>query len=461
MSRIIFVTHAAMGHFNPLFSIASELKVGGHDVGFLIPAPRLPFSAGPILGSAKGIFDRLDSAGIPGDSLTPSIRMALKAVLLSRKKGTEEIESALDLFTMGLGAFTSQLLERFRKAKPGAVVTDFSFLASGLASQAFGLPFVTIYHSGLPFPGKDVPPFGSGMPIEPGAGVKYPELEKRMLTAERLLEKRLRKVRARFEIPSAERTSLRSPYSPWLNLITSHERTEAPRTGLGDRTFFVGPCTSGRTLPREQFPFDRLEKGKFKIYVSLGTFFNDRPDVFLRILGALDDPEYQVIVSAGAAFRKLPANLIPRNALVFPSVPQVALLPKVDLVIGHGGNNSTNEALAAGKPLIVMPVGGEQCDNAERVSYLGAGSRVEMDGFTKTGLREKVAAMRENPSFRKNASDCSAHLAETCGSSTAACLIDWVAKNQSPALRPAFFPTTITRSNLETLMNSLSPIQGG
>lgn len=122
---------------------------------------------------------------------------------------------------------------------------------------------------------------------------------------------------------------------------------------------------------QSDFPFDRLRPDLYKVYVSLGTVFNNKPAVFRKIMQGLDRPEFQVIVSAGGAYPQLNRAARPANVLLFPSVPQVDLLPRVDLVIGHGGNNSTNETLAAGKPLLVLPVGGEQGDNASRVQYCG------------------------------------------------------------------------------------------
>ena len=54
-------------------------------------------------------------------------------------------------------------------------------------------------------------------------------------------------------------------------------------------------------------------------------------------------------------------------------LPQTTIMPQVDLVITHGGNNTTTEALHFGKPMVLLPLFWDQYDNAQRVDELGFG----------------------------------------------------------------------------------------
>jgi hypothetical protein len=71
-------------------------------------------------------------------------------------------------------------------------------------------------------------------------------------------------------------------------------------------------------------------------------------------------------------------------------LPQTTLIPLVDLVITHGGNNTTTEAFHFGKPMIVLPLFWDQYDNAQRVDETGFGVRLPTYAFEDAGLRGAI-----------------------------------------------------------------------
>lgn len=453
MSKILFLNQPTVGHLNTLLSIATQMKEDGHSVHFLIPGARGIKTNIQILDTAFAIPDRIKHNGLSYNLIPPALSTIWAGALIPFKSGYDEIIHALSIFSGGVEHYTRHILKFIESYRPDILVTDFAFPATSLAAEIAHIPYVVIYHSGLPFRGEGIPPFGSGLPIGADYNNGANEHTRRETQILNTLDRRINAARRTLDLPLSAHDVLRRPYSPWLNLVASASIMEAPRNNLTENTLFIGPCFGKRAEVEKEFPFDKLRADKFKVYVSLGTIFNNKPEIFRKIMRALDTSEYQVIISAGGAYQTLQQDVLPQNAQIFRSVPQVSLLPKIDLFISHGGNNSTNESLASGKPIIVMPVGGEQADNASRVVYLGVGKRVDITSFSEKQLLTTVEEIRMIPTFQESALTIMKGLKLTQGLVTASRCIDWVAQKRKALQRKGDLPLTITPAHLEQLLD--------
>ena len=72
---------------------------------------------------------------------------------------------------------------------------------------------------------------------------------------------------------------------------------------------------------------------------------------------------------------QLPAQL-PATVLALDYAPFSRLLPRVAVVVHHGGIGTLAQALAAGVPQFVMPMAHDQPDNAHRLVRLGVARRL-------------------------------------------------------------------------------------
>ena len=104
------------------------------------------------------------------------------------------------------------------------------------------------------------------------------------------------------------------------------------------------------------------------IYLSLGSLGSADIELMRKLVGELAGTRYRVIVSKGPLHDQLE---LPPNMAGAEFLPQTSILPQVDLVITHGGNNTVTEALHFGRPMVVLPLFWDQYDNAQRVHETG------------------------------------------------------------------------------------------
>ena len=141
--------------------------------------------------------------------------------------------------------------------------------------------------------------------------------------------------------------------------------------------------------PKEEFAVPEKLKnlpGKL-IYFSLGSVSSMNIDLMKRLINYLSDSPHRFIVSKGVFGDEYD---LPDNCWGDGFVPQTAVLKIVDLAIIHGGNNSLCESFYYGKPTIVMPLFGDQPDNAQRVQEKGFGIRLSPFTCTKEELLNSI-----------------------------------------------------------------------
>ena len=103
-----------------------------------------------------------------------------------------------------------------------------------------------------------------------------------------------------------------------------------------------------------------------------------------------------------------------------PQVPQTSVMPLVDLVITHGGNNTTTESFHFGKPMIVLPLFWDQYDNAQRVHETGFGVRLDTYTFEDAELHEAIERLLADGAAKSRAESVGAAIRARSGTVRAA-----------------------------------------
>ena len=90
------------------------------------------------------------------------------------------------------------------------------------------------------------------------------------------------------------------------------------------------------------------------------------------------------------------------NVEVVSSAPHSAVLEHAAAVVTHGGHGTVIKALAAGVPMVVLPHGRDQLDNAVRVSSRGAGVKLKKTA-TSAQIARAVSTVLADPAYRQSA----------------------------------------------------------
>jgi MGT family glycosyltransferase len=133
------------------------------------------------------------------------------------------------------------------------------------------------------------------------------------------------------------------------------------------------------------------------VYLSLGSLGSADVELMKRLVSVLAETRHRYVVSKGPRAAELD---LPDNMWGEARVPQTNVIPHCDLVITHGGNNTTTEALHFGKPMIVLPLFWDQYDNAQRVDELGFGMRLPTYAFEDDELRSAVDRLAADERLR-------------------------------------------------------------
>jgi MGT family glycosyltransferase len=171
--------------------------------------------------------------------------------------------------------------------------------------------------------------------------------------------------------------------------------------------------------------------GSALIYLSLGSLGGADVELMQRIVDALADSPHRFIVSKGPQAEKI---TLASNMTGAQVLPQTTILPQVDLVITHGGNNTTTEALHFGKPMIVLPLFWDQYDNAQRMDELGFGIRLATYEFTPAELNGAIERLLTDSSLRERLTAIGEQIRARDGLTKGADIIESVARAHAETL---------------------------
>jgi MGT family glycosyltransferase len=386
--RFLMAVIEAGGTLPPALGLAAELIRRGHSVDVLADptAERSARSAGCSFSSWQAA-PRVDSI---------AEQTALIAEMESGGPG-RQFAAARDRFLVGpAAAYADDVASAVAEKGPDALLAEGAVPGILIGAVASGLPTAALMPNIYLRPTRGMPVMASGW--SPGAGVVGRARDAIAWTLLRMVLGRLRPglnaaLHAHGQPPVADMFELLDRCTEVLVMTSPSFDFQSPH--IPANVTYVGPqlddpdwAGDGDWRPDGDDPL---------VLVATSSVFQDQADLLRRVAEALGLLPVRGLVTTGRAVD--PADVpAPANVRVVQAAPHRTVLAETAAVVTHAGHRSVLKALAAGVPLVCMPMGRDQKDNTVRVLRLGAGVRVD-----KSAPPERIAAavrqLLENPAY--------------------------------------------------------------
>ncbi len=334
--------------------------------------------------------------------------------------------------------FCRDVLEELRRDTADVVVVDTMIPSALLGAEVAGVPAVVVMHGAYMVPRAEVPALGTG--FMPASG-RLGRLRDRSAAAAAIAALRnglptLNRVRAEFGLAPL-RNALDLMGNADRILVCSSPSYDFAPGSVPANVRYVGPQLDDTADETPGNPWAD-PSGRPLVLVGLSSTVMRQKRLLQRAADALGQLPVRGLVTTGPAVD--PAVLsAPPNVTVAQWVRHADVLPHCSAVITHGGHGTIMKALIAGIPLVVVPLGRDQPDNAARVVYAGAGVRLRKNASTRA-LRAAVARVIEEPRYRAGAARMASRLAAERDANLAVDELERVAAAAPRLTRPAGAP---------------------
>jgi MGT family glycosyltransferase len=133
------------------------------------------------------------------------------------------------------------------------------------------------------------------------------------------------------------------------------------------------------------------------VLVATSSIYQDQVDLLARIAAGLRQLPVRAVLTTGRAVDPAEIQAGP-NVEVLQTAPHARVLREASVVVTHAGHGTVLKALAAGVPLVCIPMGRDQKDNTVRVLRLGAGIRLSKKS-TPTQIAAAITEILERPQY--------------------------------------------------------------
>jgi UDP:flavonoid glycosyltransferase YjiC (YdhE family) len=404
VKRILLTTTGSLGDLHPFIAIGLELRSRGHAV---------------TLATSNFYRSKVEQTGLRFAPMGPHLGLEISEVmdrLIDLKKGPEYL--VRHILYPSVPAAYAEVMEAVREAE--LIVTHPITFAAQIAAEKTGMPWLSTVTAPLSFFSR----------FDPSVIAPYPFVIKLRALGPAFygIVKELGRVKTKF----------------WLAPITRFRASVG--LPLGQDPVFEGQHSPQRVLalfsslmaePQPDWPAHTLVTG-FPFYDQGEHGHGIDPDLE-RFLGAGPPPVVFTLGSSAvqqagnfyreslAAVRRLGCRAVllvgsnplqeplPAGTVAFPYAPFSKIFPRAAVIVHSGGMGTCAQALAAGRPMLVVPFAFDQPDNAARLQRLGVARAIPRKHYTARRASPELEHLLTDPAYTASAAGAARRIAEENG----------------------------------------------
>lgn len=298
--------------------------------------------------------------------------------------------------------YAADTLEAIEQVAPDVVVADYVIFGGIIAAEKVRLPVVALVPNIWPIPTPGAPAFGPGLPPARTVFGRMRDAAMRALST-RMFNQALPSLNA------TRRQFGLSPLSSFFDqclrcetiLVLTSAAFDFAAAAVPSNVHYVGPVLDDPQWALSwQAPWPEDNDDPI-VLVAFSSTFQNQGAVLRRVVDALAGLRVRALVTLGEMLGE-DAVQSKGSVVVVRSAPHQEVLARASLLVTHCGHGTTLKALAAGVPMVCMPMGRDQNDTAARVVHAGAGLRLKTTASVEK-IRAASQTVLRDPRYRLGA----------------------------------------------------------
>ncbi|MBV9563363.1 MAG: glycosyltransferase [Bradyrhizobium sp.] len=377
--NFLLISWGTSGNLNPLLTAARLLRQRGH---------RIRVMADPAM--------RDEVAAADFEFVT------WRRAPTGREADPVDFTDIIDCFRRALidpaAAYAADVRDEIGRAATDAVLTIDILFGAALGAEAAGVPYAMLSPHVSLRPLAGVPPASTGM-----SAPRTPEERTEVAAASGQFAEVFNALLPGFNDACARFGVTRLPHMldifdrPARVLLAMSQAFDFKADWLPDNVRYVGPLLDQPSWSGPWRAPWSAGSNRPRVLIACSTGAQGQGELFQRVIHAMGQLDIEAVATAGP---NLDIDMFhaPDNVRLLRSAPHDTVMSEVSLVISQGGHGTVNRALIHALPLLVLPMGRDQGDNAARVEAKGAGLRLSPDA-SETEIASAAARLILDPQF--------------------------------------------------------------